>query len=142
MLIYMAYTGLWFSLQWLPFTAYLAFYFDFALLKLVLIGYVTQVWRAAANQVVFSFAVGWGGLHTLSSYNKFHNNIFRWVYWILILRSKILLILKYFNILFLAKTIIWKQTSFWIISTQLRHICFKLLNNENLLCYKCKNGIP
>ncbi|XP_033631722.1 sodium- and chloride-dependent glycine transporter 1-like [Asterias rubens] len=36
-----------------------------------------QVWKAAANQVVFSFGAGWGGLHTLSSYNKFNNNTFR-----------------------------------------------------------------
>ncbi|XP_022079492.1 sodium- and chloride-dependent glycine transporter 1-like [Acanthaster planci] len=36
-----------------------------------------QVWKAAANQVVFSFGAGWGGLHTLASYNKFHNNTLR-----------------------------------------------------------------
>ncbi|XP_038057063.1 sodium- and chloride-dependent glycine transporter 1-like [Patiria miniata] len=36
-----------------------------------------QVWKAAANQVVFSFGAGWGGLQTLASYNKFHNNTLR-----------------------------------------------------------------
>ncbi|XP_036359291.1 uncharacterized protein LOC115211848 isoform X2 [Octopus sinensis] len=36
-----------------------------------------HVWGDAAAQVFFSLSLCWGGLSTLSSYNKFHNNIFR-----------------------------------------------------------------
>ncbi|XP_071786818.1 sodium- and chloride-dependent glycine transporter 1-like [Asterias amurensis] len=36
-----------------------------------------KVWQAAANQVFLSFSPGWGGMHTLASYNKFNNNCYR-----------------------------------------------------------------
>merc|ERR1711902_431471 len=36
-----------------------------------------KVWEAAAVQIFFSLSVAGGGLITLSSYNKFHNNILR-----------------------------------------------------------------
>lgn len=36
-----------------------------------------QVWSDAASQVFFSLSACSGGLTTLSSYNKFHNNIYR-----------------------------------------------------------------
>ncbi|XP_038063267.1 sodium- and chloride-dependent glycine transporter 1-like isoform X2 [Patiria miniata] len=36
-----------------------------------------KVWQAAANQVFLSYSPGWGGMHTLSSYNKFNNRCYR-----------------------------------------------------------------
>ncbi|XP_072039071.1 sodium- and chloride-dependent glycine transporter 2-like [Amphiura filiformis] len=37
----------------------------------------SQVWKSAANQVFYSYGAGWGGILTLASYNKFHNNSVR-----------------------------------------------------------------
>ncbi|XP_072039489.1 sodium- and chloride-dependent glycine transporter 1-like [Amphiura filiformis] len=50
---------------------------DFAKLK------SSRVWLAAANQVFFSYGVAWGTHHTLSSYNRFHNDSYRDVFIIL-----------------------------------------------------------
>ncbi|XP_022109377.1 sodium- and chloride-dependent glycine transporter 1-like [Acanthaster planci] len=36
-----------------------------------------NVWKAAATQVFFSYGAGWGGIHTLASYNKFNTNTLR-----------------------------------------------------------------
>ncbi|XP_071123959.1 sodium-dependent proline transporter-like [Mytilus edulis] len=37
----------------------------------------TKVWGEAALQIFFSTGVGWGGLLTFASYNKFHDNLYR-----------------------------------------------------------------
>ncbi|GFS19317.1 transporter [Elysia marginata] len=36
-----------------------------------------KVWRDAANQIFYSLGPCWGGIITLSSYNRFHNNALR-----------------------------------------------------------------
>ncbi|XP_071373918.1 sodium- and chloride-dependent neutral and basic amino acid transporter B(0+) isoform X1 [Centroberyx affinis] len=35
-----------------------------------------EVWKDAATQTLYSLSIGWGGVTTLASYNKFHNNVF------------------------------------------------------------------
>ena len=35
------------------------------------------MWRDAATQIFYSLSVAWGGVPALSSYNKFHNNVFK-----------------------------------------------------------------
>lgn len=36
-----------------------------------------KVWNDAANQIFFSLSASWGGLITLSSYNRFRNNLLK-----------------------------------------------------------------
>nr|XP_020448617.1 sodium- and chloride-dependent neutral and basic amino acid transporter B(0+) [Monopterus albus]XP_020448618.1 sodium- and chloride-dependent neutral and basic amino acid transporter B(0+) [Monopterus albus] len=36
-----------------------------------------QVWKDAATQTFYSLSIGWGGVMTLASYNKFHNNLLK-----------------------------------------------------------------
>lgn len=46
----------------------------------------TQVWVQAAGQIFFSLSVGFGGLITYGSYNKFRNNCEKWVNLIIVMR--------------------------------------------------------
>uniref|UniRef100_A0A674BDC2 Solute carrier family 6 member 14 n=1 Tax=Salmo trutta TaxID=8032 RepID=A0A674BDC2_SALTR len=36
-----------------------------------------EVWRDAAIHIFYSLSIAWGGVTALSSYNKFHNNVFK-----------------------------------------------------------------
>lgn len=38
---------------------------------------VPQVWSDAASQIFYSLGIGFGGLLSMASYNKFDNNIIR-----------------------------------------------------------------
>lgn len=36
-----------------------------------------KIWKDAATQTFYSLSIGWGGVMTLASYNKFNNNVFK-----------------------------------------------------------------
>lgn len=38
---------------------------------------VPQVWSDAASQIFYSLGIGFGGLLSMASYNKFDNNVIR-----------------------------------------------------------------
>ena len=42
--------------------------------------WLLQVWGEAAMQIFYSIGAGWGALITFASYNKFHNDCYRYLF--------------------------------------------------------------
>lgn len=52
---------------------------DVSIIKRISLSDALQVWNDAASQVFYSLGIGVGGLLSMASYNKFDNNVIRWV---------------------------------------------------------------
>lgn len=54
-------------------------FFNVCVGKVIKFIVLSQVWGDAAVQIFFALSPAWGGLITLSSYNKFSNNCYMFV---------------------------------------------------------------